>query len=126
MADKKYNIPVGDNAIEIPAWASESTLEALSNQSANAVKLTGKLMNTVTKNKDLDDEIIEAVKTNTQIGINNADVNQKESKARTSLLVKGAEAVRDTAGFFGDSEKPLTSLVKVTETVVFLLVDATI
>ena len=75
-------------------------------------------MNTVTKNKDLDDEIIEAVKTNTQIGINNADVNQKESKARTSLLVKGAEAVRDTAGFFGDSEKPLTSLVKVTETVV--------
>ena len=118
MADKKYNIPVGDNAIEIPAWASESTLEALSNQSANAVKLTGKLMNTVTKNKDLDDEIIEAVKTNTQIGINNADVNQKESKARTSLLVKGAEAVRDTAGFFGDSEKPLTSLVKVTETVV--------
>ena len=118
MADKKYNIPVGDNAIEIPAWASESTLEALSNQSANAVKLTGKLMNTVTKNKDLDDEIIEAVKTNTQIGINNADVNQKEGKARTSLLVKGAEAVRDTAGFFGDSEKPLTSLVKVTETVV--------
>ena len=118
MADKKYNIPVGDNAIEIPAWASESTLEALSNQSANAVKLTGKLMNTVTKNKDLDDEIIEAVKTNTQIGINNADVNQKESKARTSLLVKGAQAVRDTASFFGDSEKPLTSLVKVTETVV--------
>ena len=118
MADKKYNIPVGDDAIEIPAWASETTLEALSNQSANAVKLTGKLMNTVTKNKDLDDEIIEAVKTNTQIGINNADVNQKESKARTSLLVKGAEAVRDTAGFFGDSEKPLTSLVKVTETVV--------
>lgn len=118
MADKKYNIPVGDDAIEIPAWASETTLEALSNQSANAVKLTGKLMNTVTKNKDLDDEIIEAVKTNTQIGINNADVNQKEGKARTSLLVKGAEAVRDTAGFFGDSEKPLTSLVKVTETVV--------
>lgn len=118
MADKKYNIPVGDNAIEIPAWASESTLEALSNQSANAVKLTGKLMNTVTKNKDLDDEIIEAVKTNTQIGINNADVNQKEGKARTSLLVKGAQAVRDTASFFGDSEKPLTSLVKVTETVV--------
>lgn len=118
MADKKYNIPVGDDAIEIPAWASETTLEALSNQSANAVKLTGKLMNTVTKNKDLDDEIIEAVKTNTQIGINNADVNQKEGKARTSLLVKGAQAVRDTASFFGDSEKPLTSLVKVTETVV--------
>ena len=118
MADKKYNIPVGDDAIEIPAWASETTLEALSNQSANAVKLTSKLMSTVTKNKDLDDEIIDAVKTNTQIGINNADVNQKEGKARTSLLVKGAQAVRDTASFFGDSEKPLTSLVKVTETVV--------
>jgi len=118
MADKKYNIPVGDDAIEIPAWASESTLESLSNQSANAVKLTSKLMSTVTKNKDLDDEIIEAVKTNTQIGINNADVNQKESKARTSILLKGAQAVRDTAGFFGDSEKPLTGLVKVTETVV--------
>ena len=118
MADKKYNIPVGDNAIEIPAWATESTLQSLSNQSANAVKLTSKLMSTVTNNKDLDDEIIEAVKTNTQIGINNADVNQKEGKARTSLLLKGAEAVRDTAGFFGDSEKPLTSLVKVTETVV--------
>jgi len=118
MADKKYTIPIGDEAIEIPAWASESTLEALSNQSANAVKLTGKLMGTVKKNKDLDDEIIEAVKTNTQIGVNNADVNQKEGKARTSLLVKGAEAVRDTAGFFGDSEKPLSSMVKVTETVV--------
>ena len=84
MADKKYNIPVGEDTLEIPAWASESTLSALANQSANAVKLTGKLMSTVTKNKDLDDEIIDAVKTNTQIGINNADLNQKEGKARTS------------------------------------------
>jgi len=118
MADKKYTIPAGDVAIEVPAWASEVTLQALSNHSANAVKLTGKLLGTVKKNKDLDDEIVEAVKTNTQIGINNADVNQKEGKARTSLLLKGAEAVRDTAGFFGDSEKPLSSMVKVTETVV--------
>jgi len=118
MADKKYNIPVGDAAIEVPAWATEVTLQSLSNQSANAVKLTSKLLGTVKKNKDLDDDIIDAVKTNTQIGVNNADVNQKEGKARTSLLVKGAEMVRDTAGFFGDSEKPLTSMVKVTETVV--------
>ena len=118
MADKKNTIQLGENTLELPAWASESTLAALANQSANAVKLTSSLMSTVQKNKDVDDEIIEAVKTNTQIGINNAQVNQTEAKHRTSILLKGAEAVRDTAGFFGDSEKPLSSMVAVTEKVV--------
>lgn len=118
MADKTYNLPLGDGAIEVPAWATESTLEALSNQSSSAVRLTSKLLSTVTKNGKLDDDIIEAVKTNTQIGVTNAEANSKEASHRSSLLLKGAQTVRDTAGFFGDSEKPLSSMVSAAEKVV--------
>ena len=118
MADKKYTIPTGEGTIEVPAWATESTLAALSVQTSNSVDLTNRLLGTVNKNKGLDQEIVEAVKTNTQIGVNNANVNNEEADGRTSVLLKGAKMIKDTAGFFGDSEKPLTSMVKATENVV--------
>ena len=115
---EKYTIPTNEGVIEVPAWATESTLESLSNQSSNAVRLTSKLLSTVKKNGKVDDEIIDAVKANTQVGVNNAKQNNQEAQHRSSMLLKGATAVRDTAGFFGDSEKPLTSMVKATESVV--------
>jgi len=118
MADKSYTIPIGDETIELPAWATQTTLEQLSIQTSNAVDLTNKLLGTVSKNKELDKELVEAVKTNTEIGMNNADANHKEAKGRTSVLLKGAKLIKDTAGFFGDSEKPLTSMVKATEMLV--------
>jgi hypothetical protein len=115
---EKYTIPTNEGVIEVPAWATQSTLESLSNQSSNSVRLTSKLLSTVKKNEKIDDEIIDAVKANTQVGVNNAKTNNQEAQHRSSMLLKGATAVRDTAGFFGDSEKPLTSMVKATESVV--------
>jgi len=119
MADKINQIPISDDLIlQVPAWASETTMEALAMQSKNAVSLTKEMLGDVKKNTKLDDEIIEAVEKNLQIGVKNSKANEENAKGRSSLLLKGAQQIKDTATFFGDSEKPLTSMVSATEDIV--------
>ena len=51
MADKTNQIPISDDLIlQVPAWASETTMEALAMQSKNAVSLTKKMLGVVKKN----------------------------------------------------------------------------
>ena len=119
MADKVNQIPISDDLVlSVPAWASETTLEALAVISKNAVSLTKEMLDDIKKNTKLDDEIIEAVEKNLQIGVKNSKVNEAQTKGRSSLLLKGAQQIKDTATFFGDSEKPLTSMVSATEDIV--------
>lgn len=118
MADKTNNILIGDVAIDVPAWASEITLENLSMQTGNAVKLTDEMLQAVRENTKLDDDLIDAVKINTEVGTTNAKNNEANAKGKTSVLLKGAQAIKDTASFFGDSEKPLSSMVSATENLV--------
>lgn len=118
MADKTNNILIGDVAIDVPAWASEITLENLSIQTGNAVKLTDEMLQAVRENTKLDDDLIDAVKINTEVGTTNAKNNEANAKGKTSILLKGAQAIKDTASFFGDSEKPLSSMVSATENLV--------
>ena len=119
MADKTNQIPISDDLIlQVPAWASETTMEALAASSKNAVSLTKEMLGDVKKNTKLDDEIIEAVEKNLQIGVKNSKANEENAKGRSSVLLKGAQQIKDTATFFGDSEKPLTSMVSATEDIV--------
>ena len=114
MATKgKLTLPIDSqgNTIELPAWATETTLEAIYASSTKAVSITRDMMSTARKIKDSDqtqldalNEVVEGVKIN-------AETAETVQKTRVDTLLKGVKKVNDVASFFGDAEKPLTSLV---------------
>ena len=116
MAGKQHTINLpGDTQVQVPAWASEDTLERMLLMTQNSNKLADRMLKGAEAITEIDEELVEAVQSNIKTGIENAKTNEAEVKGKANVLIKGAQAIKDTAGFFGDSEKPLTSMVSAAE-----------
>jgi hypothetical protein len=116
MANDKNQITLADGtSLAIPAWASESTLKAMVLMAQRSNVLTKSMLKGLKVNKDVDEKTLEAIKEAVDGVKTNTETNQEQSKGRASLLLKSAENIKETASFFGDSEKPLSSLVKAAE-----------
>jgi len=109
---KKNQIPLPDGtAVDLPAWASETTLVAMAQQLQRTNVLTDTMLGGVKELKHVDKETIAAI-TKTIKGVDsNAVANADQAKDKKNVIVGAAGAVAKTANFFGDAEKPLSSMV---------------
>ncbi len=119
MAKDENQIILSDGTrITIPAWASESTLAAMVMMTQRSNVLTRSMMKGIEKDKLADEATLEALKELVEGVRTNTESVEQEAKSKSSMLLKSAENIKETATFFGDSEKPLSSLVKAAEKLV--------
>ena len=119
MANNVTNItlPSGE-AVSVPAWATEQTLQTMMMIAQRAGVLSKSMLTGLKAADKVDQEILDAIEKSFEGIQANTEANDEQVKGKASMLLKGAERIKDTATFFGDSEKPLTSLVKATENLV--------
>ena len=104
------NLPDG-SVLTIPAWATEDTLVGMAQQVQRTNVLTSQMLDGVKEMAELDDQTISAIKNTIEATKTNAETNKKQSDGQNNMILGAVGAVKDTASFFGDSEKPLSSMV---------------
>lgn len=110
--ENQINMPDGDS-IQIPAWASEETMNRVVSYMSASNKTDQQF---VTLMKGMGSNIQDFQKTLAGLvtaSSANSAAEKKEDKATTSFAsktVKAAKGINKVAGFFGDAEKPLTSM----------------
>ena len=110
--ENQVNMPDGDS-IQIPAWASEETMNRVVSYMSASNKTDQQF---VTLMKGMGSNIQDFQKTLAGLvtaGSENSAAEKKEDKATTSFAgktVQAAKSINKIAGFFGDAEKPLTSM----------------
>ena len=109
---KKNQIPLPDGtAVQLPAWASESTLEAMALQLQRANVLTDTLLGGVKELKEVDQAVIDSVNATIKGVSANSKANADQAKDKKDKIIGAVGAVSKAATFFGDAEKPLSSMV---------------
>ena len=109
---KTTNILLPDGStIQVPAWATETTLVGMAQQVQRTNVLTSEMLDGVKEMAELDDEVINAIHNTINATNTNADTNEKQQKGQSNMVIGAVGAIKDTASFFGDSEKPLSSMV---------------
>ena len=110
--ENQVNMPDGDS-IQIPAWASEETMNRVVSYMSASNKTDQQF---VTLMKGMGSNIQDFQKTLAGLvtaGSANSAAEKKEDKATTTFAgktVQAAKSINKVAGFFGDAEKPLTSM----------------
>ena len=105
---KTTNILLPDGStIQVPAWATETTLVAMAQQVQRTNVLTSEMLNGVKEMAELDDEVINAIHNTINATNTNADTNKKQQEVQSNIVICSEGAIKETASFFGDSEKPL-------------------
>ena len=109
---KTTNITLPDGSIiQVPAWATETTLVGMAQQVQRTNVLTSEMLDGVKEMAELDDQTITAIKNTIEATKTNAETNKKQSEGQSNMVLGAVGAIKDTASFFGDAEKPLSSMV---------------
>ena len=106
------NLPDG-SVLQLPAWATETTLVGMAQQVQRTNVLTSQMLDGVKEMADVDEEVIKAINNTITATSTNADTNKQQAKGQSNMVLGAVGAVKDTASFFGDAENSLTSLVEV-------------
>ena len=104
------NLPDG-SVIQVPAWATETTLVAMAQQMQRTNVLTSTMLDGVKEMAELDDEVIKAINNTITATKTNAETNKKQQDGQGNMVIGAVGAIKDTASFFGDAEKPMSSMV---------------
>jgi len=99
------------NGIDVPAWASETTLATMLQSSQKSNYLTAAMMKGVTKQFKLSEAVKGALAEQVATSKKNADTDKAQEVTKTDMLLEGVGAVNKVAGFFGNAEKPMSGLV---------------
>jgi hypothetical protein len=114
MADKMNNINTPGGDIQVPAWASEETMNrvvAYMSAQNKTDRDLNKIMAKVGGNiNELQRELSGLL---TTVAADNTQDQQQEAASEkfSEQLVKNSAGLMKTAGFFGNTEKPLTAIV---------------
>ena len=113
---KKNNIPLPDGStIELPAWASESTLLAMAKQLQRTNIISDTMLDGVKELKEVDSEVLASVKAVVEAAGTNSESTEQNQKTFLDKTVGTAKVINSTATFFGNAEKPMTSMVGAVE-----------
>ena len=109
---KTTNILLPDGStIQVPAWATETTLVGMAQQVQRTNVLTNEMLDGVKEMADIDDEVIKAIQNTITATNTNAETNKKQQEGQTNMVIGAVSSIKDTASFFGDAEKPMSSMV---------------
>lgn len=122
MANNTNNITLPDGTtIAVPAWASESTMDQVVNYMASTNKVDQKFL-TLMKGLGTDVTGLQKSIANLVVGVNdNTDASKNASKNNLDIVsgVKGAaKGIMKASSFFGNTEKPISSMVDATSSLV--------
>ena len=90
---KTTNILLPDGStIQVPAWATETTLVGMAQQMQRTNVLTSEMLNGVKEMSDMDDEVIEAINNTINAVKTNAETDLNQSKeSKTFILISFIE-----------------------------------
>jgi hypothetical protein len=116
MAGTVSNIRLPDGTtVSVPAWASEATMEQVANYMAATNKVDQKfltLMKGVGSDVDSLQRNISGLVQSVNNNANNIDQNKKQDKDVARSVKNLSEKLMQTSRFFGDSQAPVSSMVK--------------
>ena len=112
MADK-LNIPLpdGSGTLEIPAWATETTLSQMVQLANREQAITRQMLKGVKKGANVDDEVLDALNDVIKGVKSNTETDKEDAKGKSAMIIAGAKHISKAAGFFGNAEKPLSGVV---------------
>jgi hypothetical protein len=113
MADKMHTLIVGGNEVQVPAWASESTMGQVASYMAQQAKtdtMFAKMMKGIGGDLGELQAEIQGLVGATQTDIKADDIADTEQEKFTKKLVKGSSKLDKAMGFFGNHEKPLSAM----------------
>lgn len=109
---KTTNILLPDGStLQVPAWATETTLVAMAQQVQRTNVLTSEMLDGVKEMAELDDEVITAINNTVNATKTNSETNEKQNEGKGNMVIGAVGAIKNTASFFGDAEKPMSSMV---------------
>lgn len=112
MADKQYNIIVPDGTtVSVPAWATEDTLARMAQATARSTLVSRQMLKSTKKVLKADKKVLDALDNIIETTKANAETDEKTGTLVADAVIGASRAVLKTSDFFGDAEKPLSSMV---------------
>jgi len=113
MADKMHTLIVGGQEVQVPAWASESTMGQVASYMAQQAKtdtMFAKMMKGIGGDTASLQAAIQSLVGATNRDIKADDASDTEQEKFTKKLVRGSSKLDKAMGFFGNHEKPLSAM----------------
>jgi hypothetical protein len=111
MADKNYTVTTPEGAIELPAWATEDTMTMMAQSTMRSTLVSRQMLKASKDVLATDKKLLDAMDHVIATANTNADNDKSLATGKAEMIQGAAKAVLKTADFFGDSEKPMTSMV---------------
>jgi len=112
MADKQYNITVPDGTtVSVPAWATEDTLSRMAQATARSTLVSRQMLKSTKKVLKADKKVLDALDNIIETTKANAATDETTGEIVSNALIGASRSVLKTSDFFGDAEKPLSSMV---------------
>ena len=112
MADKQYNIVVPDGTtVSVPAWATEDTLSRMAQATARSTLVSRQMLKSTKKVLKADKKVLDALDNIIETTKANAATDETTGEIVSNALIGASRSVLKTSDFFGDAEKPLSSMV---------------
>ena len=92
MADK-LNIPLpdGSGTLEIPAWATETTLSQMVQLANREQAITRQMLKGVKKGANVDDEVLNALNDVIKGVKSNTETDKEDAKGKSAMIIAGAK-----------------------------------
>ena len=97
--------------VQYKCQAIETVLVGMALQVQRTNVLTNEMLDGVKEMADIDDEVIKAIQNTITATNTNAETNKKQQEGQTNMVIGAVSTIKDTASFFGDAEKPMSSMV---------------
>ena len=112
MADKQYNITTPDGTtVSVPAWATEDTLARMAQATARSTLVSRQMLKSTKKVLKADKKVLDALDNIIETTKANAATDETTGTLVADAVIGASKAVLKTSDFFGDAEKPLSSMV---------------
>ena len=97
--------------IQLEEWATQATMEAIEAGLERTNNITGLMLGEVKDLEKVSDNVIDALRENADATKINAESIAQVGANQEGAIIGATRTVTEAAGFFGDSEKPLTGMV---------------
>jgi|TARA_R110002153_G_scaffold167310_2_gene320000 hypothetical protein len=116
MSNDTHDIPIGDETIRVPKWASEATLQTIAELSAVSLQATKELNNIknddVSSGEKFQSDLKDIAESYT---LNSKETSEKKKKALDAKIVGAAKTIKSKVDGFSETDAPLSSMVRMVD-----------
>ena len=116
MSNDTHDIPIGDETIRVPKWASEATLQKIAELSAVSLQATKELNNIKDDNVSSGEKFKSDLKDIAEsYTLNSKETSEKKKKALDAKIVGAAKTIKSKVDGFSETDAPLSSMVRMVD-----------